>query len=257
MLGALIFSVVPLLAYLLWSRAAVRDWRVALVQASLAWAAGAMVLTETLSLFHALRFWPVFAAWLTINGLLVGLVWRHAARWVRPKIAGPVEWIFAGTLAALLALSLIVAFGAPPNTPDVLAYHLPRQLMWLQQGGVQHFVTADERALMMPPFAEVVQAHAMLLAGGDYWANFLQWFAYALGAVVVSLLARELGANRRGQILAALVFATMPMAYLEASSAKNDSPCDCSCSDLPPNESMIFRPPAPLSIASISVATLK
>jgi hypothetical protein len=111
---------------------------------------------------------------------------------------------------------------APPNTADALSYHLPRQLMWLQQGGVQHFVTLNDRALMMPPLCEMMQAHAQLLSGGDGWANFPPWLAYGLGLVVASLLARELGAGRAAQALAAGMVAMLPMAWHAASGAKND-----------------------------------
>lgn len=223
--GSLVFASWPLLSWLGCTREPELGWRAAAVRAAIAWAAAALISTECLSLGHALRFGPVFALWIAIDGALVFLAWREWRRGRRPPlprgVAGAAA-LMAVALAGLLALSLVTALCAPPNTPDALGYHLPRQLMWLQQGGVQHFVTHDDRALMMPPLAEMLQAHALLLSGSDAWANVPQWLAYALGCLVASLLARELGAKGRTQWLAALVFATLPMAYLEASSAKND-----------------------------------
>jgi len=220
--GLLVFTPLPLLAFAIWSRMALPDWRVASMHAALAWAAAVALGTESLSSVHALRFSPVLIGWLLVNGLAVAFAWRGAGRLMRPVLAGRWEAGFAVILVILAALSLAVALVAPPNTPDVLAYHLPRQWLWLQQGGVQHFITSDERALMMPPLAEMIQAHAMLLSGGDGWANLPQWLSYVLGLIVASLLARELGVGRRGQWLAAFVFATTPMAWHEATSAKND-----------------------------------
>ena len=222
MAGLLLFSAVPLLAWVFWTAMAQPDWRVAAVRAAVVWAAGTSLFTELLSAFHLLRFWPVLGFWLTVNVAMVVWLVRRPAR-IIGSIPGESWRHFSAGLVLLLAvLALVIAAVAPPNTPDVLAYHLPRQMFWLQQGSLQHFVTLDERALMMPPLAEVIQTHALLLSGGDHWANLPQWLAYVLGMVVTSLLARELGGGRRTQWLAVLIFATIPMAWHEATSAKND-----------------------------------
>lgn len=223
--GALVFVALPLLVWLGQARTPARGWREAAVRAALAWAAGVLALTEGLSAFHALRFGPVLGAWIAIDCALVFFVWRawrRGRRPSRPRLDGWWVGTTVAALAGLLVLSLVTAMLAPPNTPDALSYHLPRQLMWLQQGGVQHFVTLNDRALMMPPLGEMMQAHAQLLSGGDGWANFPPWLAYGLSLVVASLLARELGASRAAQALAAGMVATLPMAWHAASGAKND-----------------------------------
>ncbi len=223
--GALVFSLLPLLALLSWLRNPGRDGRESVVLAALAWGVGILVVTEILSECRALTFFPVWVAWSLAHGL-VGLgIWRSWSG--RPRFGGlwptgRFERFLLAVCGLLLGFTFLAAAFAPPNTPDVLSYHLPRQLHWLQQGSDAHFLTADDRALMMPPLAEMIQAHALLLAGGDWWANAPQWMTYVLGMIVVSLLARDFGANRRSQCLAAVIFGTLPMAYHEASSAKND-----------------------------------
>jgi hypothetical protein len=221
MAGLLVFSALPLLAWVIYGRMARPDAREACVRATVGWAAGILLVSEGLSAVHALRFWPVFSFWIVVNGCLAVWLWRRGARAVWWDAAWWRE-PFALVAILLAVLASVIALAAPPNTPDVLAYHLPRQLFWLQQGGLQHFVTLDERALMMPPFAELMQAHALLLSGSDHWANVPQWIAYVVGLIVVSLLVRELGGGRRAQAMSALVFATVPMAWHEATSAKND-----------------------------------
>ena len=75
---------------------------------------------------------------------------------------------------------------------------------------------------MMPPLAEYLVLHTYLLGGGDHWATLVHW-VYFLGSLVgVSLVARQLGAGRRGQTLAPLFAATLPSGILQASSAKNE-----------------------------------
>lgn len=225
MTGLLVFLPLPLLTVIAAVRWPALGWRGAAVYAALAWGTLIAVLTEGLSAFSALRFGPALALWLVVATGLGICVWRGVRRSIwptPPNIGGLTVGAMAAGLVALLGLTLVTALGAAPNTPDVLSYHLPRQLIWLQQGGVSHFDTSDARALMMPPWTEMAQAQAMLLAGGDRWAALPQWLAYGLGMIATSLLARECGAGRAGQWLAAWAFATLPMACLQASSAKND-----------------------------------
>jgi hypothetical protein len=129
--------------------------------------------------------------------------------------------LVSATAVLVLAAALAAAM-SPPNTPDVLSYHLPRQLMWLQQGSLDHFATVNQRELKMPPLSELVGLHLRALTGDDRLSNFPELAAYVLSIVAVSLLARRAGGGPRAQALAAFLWASIPMAYLEASSAKND-----------------------------------
>ncbi|WP_415909749.1 phospholipid carrier-dependent glycosyltransferase [Oleiharenicola sp. Vm1] len=128
----------------------------------------------------------------------------------------------AAAVLVLLALTLARALLSPPNTVDVLNYHLPRQLLWLQQGGLEPFVTANDRQNMMPPLAELIGLQFLALTGGDRWANLPQWGAYAGLALGLALLVRRLGGSRGAAGVAALLGLLLPMAYHEATSAKND-----------------------------------
>jgi 4-amino-4-deoxy-L-arabinose transferase-like glycosyltransferase len=64
--------------------------------------------------------------------------------------------------------------------------------------------------------------HLQLLNFGDQFANFVQWFALVGSAVGVSLIARQLGADRFAQVLAALLAVTIPTGILQGSSTQND-----------------------------------
>ena len=60
-----------------------------------------------------------------------------------------------------------------------------------------------------------------MLARSDRFVNLVEFLSFAGSVVGVSLIAERLGANRREQIFAALVCATIPEGLLEASGAMN------------------------------------
>ena len=216
--------------------------RACLVDAALLWATWVLLLTELLSLAYLLQFAAVLTAWIATCGVLIFLVRRGLGSGVGSDRSGkhsaeihakplsfplglPRDALSIGIIAASLifiAVAGIMAVFSPPNDPDTLSYHLSRQIYWLQQGSLDHFRTSNDRQIMMPPLAEIIGMHFMLLSGGDSWANLPQWFAYLLAGSCASLIARDLGAGRRGQLLAAFFVFTIPTAFHQASNAKND-----------------------------------
>ncbi|MFI5335607.1 MAG: ArnT family glycosyltransferase [Opitutales bacterium] len=199
----------------------------AVLRSAIWWAAGVWVLANLLGIFGALQPVVLRGCWVLLGG---GVFIAGAARLRRsprnlvagwPALSGG-EWVFAAAGAGLLGLTLVTTVFSPPVTVDVLNYHLPRQLMWLQQGSLDHFITINDRELMMPPLAEVIGLQFLALTGGDHWVNLPQWFAYVLLGLVVMKIARGLGLSRPMAWLAAWLVWGLPMAYHEASNGKND-----------------------------------
>ena len=93
---------------------------------------------------------------------------------------------------------------------------------WIQQQSVAHYPTHITRQLFSNPWAEFTIAHLFLLTGTDRLANSVQWFSMVGSLIAVSLIAARLGADKRGEVLAAVVAATIPMGILQASSTQND-----------------------------------
>jgi hypothetical protein len=175
----------------------------ALLRAAVLWATGTWVLSNALSLIDALRPMPLRAAWALLAVAALADGFRARAPWRFPRPEGTGERTAALGLGALLLVALATALLAPPVTVDVLNYHLPRQLMWLQQGSLAPYATVNDRELMMPPLAEVAGLQWLALTGDDYWANLPQWFAYALLPLAVIRTARALGLSRGAAVLAA------------------------------------------------------
>jgi 4-amino-4-deoxy-L-arabinose transferase-like glycosyltransferase len=202
------------------------DPRAALLLAMLITGLWAAAGAELLGIFGALRPLPVLLWWsLPALGLAALAVRRRAsfrAILITLRRPDPGAAIMIAITTILLLLTGYAAARLPTNTWDCWTYHLPRQYYWIQQRSLAHFPAHDLRQLEMPPFAEVLGVHWMLLAGGEAWNNMGQWFALLGCAIAASLAARELGAAARGQSIAALLTVTNPGTIVQSMNAKND-----------------------------------
>jgi len=125
-------------------------------------------------------------------------------------------------LMALATIPLAIGIIYPPNNWDSMTYHLPRVEHWLQNGTLSFYPTWIPRQNVMGQFAEICLVQLRALSGSDIFYNSLQWVAYISTLINISFIAKQLGASRQGQLLAAIISATVPMAILQASSTQND-----------------------------------
>lgn len=168
------------------------------------------------------------ALWLGL-GVMAGIavILTRARRGSGARAGGatarpPIPPLIAAACAAILGATLLIAVVAPPDYPDVMTYHMGRVAHWIQARSVDYYPTGIDRQNYQMPFAEFVILHLQLLSGGDRWANLVQWAAFALSGVTVSLILAELGQAPRVQWAGALIVYVTPMAILEASGAQND-----------------------------------
>jgi hypothetical protein len=208
-----------------------RGAREALLRAALVFGAIVTVVTEALSLFDGITASSVTTLWLALGVTAgIGVIRTRAgrgglARAGRERAAttrGSIAPLIAAAFATILGATLLIAVVAPPDYPDVMTYHMGRVAHWIQARSVDYYPTGIERQNYQMPFAEFVILHLQLLSGGDRWANLVQWAAFALSGVTVSLILAELGQAPRVQWAGALVVYSTPMAILEASGAQND-----------------------------------
>lgn len=225
-----IFGLIPLVTLgILWLIFQKIDkcWRSAILSAAVIWGVIVALSTEILSLFKLLTFEWVFGLWLVANilGLMVYLNFKP----VKPIFEKSQEEKFKSVLVGLLGGVLfifaavgLIAVVAPPNNWDSMTYHMSRVAHWMQNRSVEHYPTSYVPQLYHPPGAEFAIMHFQILTGGDRFANLVQWLSMVGSAIAVSLIAKQLGANGRGQVFAAVFAATLPMGILQGSSTQND-----------------------------------
>ncbi|WP_071517274.1 glycosyltransferase family 39 protein [Geitlerinema sp. PCC 9228] len=129
-------------------------------------------------------------------------------------------WVWC--IVFIVATVGAIAFISPPNNWDSMTYHLGRVLHWIQNQSVDHYQTNIPRQLYSGPWGSYAIAHLQILTDSDRLFNIPQWLAMVGSIIGVSLIAKQLGADIRGQILAALICATLPIGILQGSSTQTD-----------------------------------
>jgi len=186
-------------------------------------------ITELLSIFNAITFISILSFWLITTAALIVLVFVPQPR--KNNIFIPIhkikaiplfEKILIFCIITIIIIIGIIALTAPPNTWDSMTYHMPRVSHWIQDRTLSFYPTNIQRQLYQPPLAEILIMHIEILGRSDRYVNLIQWFAMIISIIGVSLIAKELGAKRRGQIYSSIFAVTLPMGILQGSSTQND-----------------------------------
>jgi hypothetical protein len=198
--------------------------RRSLLSAAVAWGVILTTITEMLSIAHLLNF-----RWLSIIWVLTITVQTYIYSYVTATCVAHDEYPFTPftklllfCIGGIVVLTGITAVIAPPNNYDSMAYHMSRVMHWIYNQSVAHYPTSVLSQIELPPWAEFAITNFQILSKGDHFANFVQWFCMVSCILGVTLIAEKLGADHRGQIIAAVFAATIPMAILQSSSTQND-----------------------------------
>ena len=195
--------------------------------ASVAWAVILTAITEALSLFGALTLGWLAGSWILAcmiaGSLCLPLVRQgiRSMRW-RPILELPTAAaLLLGATVTIITTVGIDAAVAAPNGWDSMTYHMGRVVHWMQDATVAYYPASAVPQLYQPPWAEFAILHLQILSGGDHLANLVQWFSMVGSVIGVSVLAQQLGADRVGQVLAAVCAVTVPIGIVQASGTQN------------------------------------
>lgn len=199
-------------------------WRCGFLSALLIGATYAVFISELLSIVAALSPASITIAWLLAAIASATMATRNRTAPPPRALALPsrAARLPAAVIVIALTLTALAAWQSPPNTWDSMTYHMARVAHWASNHSVAFYPTHVPRQNVYLPGAELAILHLQLLSGGDHFASFVQWLSFAGSLVAASTLAASFGAGANGQILAAAMAATLPMAVIQASSTKND-----------------------------------
>jgi len=142
-----------------------------------------------------------------------------------PPIKLPQSWFDRVLIAGILTIIIItgtLGLLSPPQSVDSLHYHMSRIAHWAQEGSLRHFATGIRVQNSISPGAEILMLHPYVLSQSDYLVNSVQWMAMLLSVLGASYIAKQLGGNRKAEIVAAVLVASLPMGIAQASNTLND-----------------------------------
>lgn len=196
-----------------------KNWRSAVVSASLFWGFFIVLITELLSYFVCISQLYLSIIWI-LSILVLTIVW------IKKRCYTFFKYIkFSYNIIPIFIIILFTGFIAityPPNNWDSMTYHLPKVEEWLQNGTLKHFETSIVRQNVLAPFAEMCILQFRGLSGSDYLVNIVQWLCYIGVIINVSLITYHLNGNTKYQIFSSIFCATIPMAILQSSSTQTD-----------------------------------
>lgn len=184
-----------------------------------------LISVESLSYFNMLSatsirlFWAVIllgsAFFVRDFQILRDLPEKIAALWKQDRLLVSASFI-------IFTLTFFVGLLYAPITYDSLSYHLPRIEFWIQHQNLAYYATQTDRNLYQPPLAEYMVLQFRIIDNADYFDFFVQWI-FGLGScVVTSLIASLVVSDKKTQLIAFFVTATIPMMILQSGTTQND-----------------------------------
>lgn len=203
------------------------DWRDLCLDLSIASGVALVVATESLGALSWLSTLEVRAVWLAWLVVLEAGVLHQRTRIFSnvhqsgTSLARSSRIVLAG-LGGIVMLVGVSALFAPPNSIDSLNYHMSRVVNWQERHSVAAYPAGYLPQLYQPPWAEFAILNLQIATGSDRLAGGVQWLCMLGSIILASSIARDLGASKKGQVLAAAFAGSLPTGILEASGALND-----------------------------------
>ncbi|MBF0595557.1 MAG: glycosyltransferase family 39 protein [Candidatus Omnitrophica bacterium] len=201
-------------------------WRESTLFALLTCGAWVWGTTEVFSPFRMLNIWNVAFSWYaSMFFLLFLIISQDDPAPISPQNIYPAKQdvvVIIG-ISFILLSTLCFALVFPPNSSNALSYHLSRIAHWAQNSSVLPYPTHIDRQIYSAPWQEYAFLNLYLLCAGDFLINLVPWIATLGSIIAASLIARELGASPRSQLIAAAFAAAIPMGIAQASGTFGDA----------------------------------
>ena len=136
----------------------------------------------------------------------------------KDKILG----LMAVGFVCLIAMLVFIDTLMPINSYDSLTYHLNRAAYWLSQGNLNHFLTPDDRNLVMPINSEILYTWVLAFLKNDWGLGFFSFTGYAMSVISLWGILDLFGFCTRKKLWSVFIISSFASVIAEASSAETD-----------------------------------
>ena len=122
----------------------------------------------------------------------------------------------------LIAFLVFINALMPINSYDALTYHLNRAAYWLSQGSLNHFLTPDDRNLVMPINSEILYTWVLAFLKNDWGLGFFSFTGYVMSVISLWGILDLFGFCTRKKLWSVFIISSFASVIAEASSAETD-----------------------------------
>lgn len=198
----------------------------AMMKGIVIWTTYLLFITEILSFFNKLNRSNLVLSWISIDFLLVVLIFCGRKKIIRKtNFEFKMKFDFQIFCCFIIALaSIFLAVRTTPYNYDSMTYHLARIAYWADNQSVAHYSTNILRQVASPVLAEFVMLHSYIILGKlDIFVNLVQCSSFIINSYAVWSIAKKIGCTKNFSGLATVMFMTTPIVFSESYTTQTDN----------------------------------
>lgn len=155
------------------------------------------------------------------------LLWKMDCSSFKTRVANSLKldkallWLYFGWCVFIISAVFLCAL-MPVTNADADGYHVVRSLFWISQGNLNHFMTADIRALCLPINSELLYTWIFLFIKKDAFLGFFGFCGYILSMISVYNILGLIRFSTRRKLWIVFILSSFASVLVQASGTETD-----------------------------------
>ncbi|MBR6099346.1 glycosyltransferase family 39 protein [bacterium] len=122
----------------------------------------------------------------------------------------------------MCGISLFLISFMPIVNPDADAYHVMRSTFWISNGNLNHFFTADTRALVMPINSEILYLWLLIFLKKQLWFGIFSFAGFLLSITSLYGILGNTRISERVKLWTIFILSSLPAVIVQLSGTETD-----------------------------------